>query len=242
MTEKNQLTSKTQKWYENAYSSEGFKAQRLYPNEELLRFLGRHYFSCTPREKRKDIKVLELGCGSGANLWMIAKEGFDAYGIDLSASAIELAGQMMAHWQTAATLVEGSIESLPFDDGEFDVIVDVFSANCLPEDDFAVCLSEVHRCLKSGGRFFSYCPSVESEAFKNHAPAKLIDEWTLNGIFREKSPFVGQDYPFRFTSPEHYQQQLKSVGLQTDYLETVGRSYNNQAEYFEFVVIGGQKP
>ena len=242
MSQQNQLTEKTQKWYENAYSSEGFKAQRLYPNEELLRFLGRHYFSCTERDARKSIRVLELGCGSGANLWMIAKEGFDAYGIDLSASAIELAGQMMSHWQTQATLVEGSIEALPFDDGYFDVIVDVFSANCLPEQDFANCLAEVNRCLKPGGRFFSYCPSIQSDAFKHHAPAVLIDDWTLNGIFREKSPFVGQDYPFRFTSGEHYQHQLSQAGLTTDYLETVGRSYNNQSEYFEFVVIGGYKP
>lgn len=241
MTDDNQLTNKTQKWYENAYSSEGFKAQRLYPNEELLRFLGRHYFSCTEREDRKNIRVLELGCGSGANLWMIGKEGFDAYGIDLSASAIELAGQMMNHWQTSATLIEGSIEDLPFEDGYFDVIVDVFSANCLPEKDFAVCLSEVNRCLKPGGRFFSYCPSSTSDAFKNHAPAVLIDDWTLNGVFRDKSPFVGQDYPFRFTSPEHYEQQLTTAGLTTDYLETVGRSYYNRGEDFEFVVIGGYK-
>jgi len=171
---------------------------------------------------------------------MIAKEGFDAYGIDLSQSAIDLAGQMMNHWQTEATLVTGSIESLPFDDGEFDVIVDVFSANCLPEQDFARCLDEVKRCLKPGGRFFSYCPSTESDAFKNHAPAVLIDDWTLNGIFRDKSPFVGQDYPFRFTSKDHYQQQLTNAGLKTDYLETVGRSYYDGNEYFEFVVIAGQ--
>lgn len=242
MTQQNELTAKTQQWYENAYASEGFKAQRLYPNEELLRFLGRHYFSRVAREDRKDIKILELGCGSGANLWMIAKEGFDAYGIDLSQSAIDLAQQMMDHWQTQATLVQGSIDDLPFEDGEFDVIVDVFSANCLPEKDFSVCLSEVYRCLKSGGRFFSYCPSVKSDAFKNHAPAKLVDDWTLNGIFRQDSPFCGQDYPFRFTSSEHYQQQLSTAGLDTDYLETVGRSYSNQHEYFEFVVIGGYKP
>ena len=242
MTVQNQLTEKTQKWYENAYSSEGFKAQRLYPNEELLRFLGRNYFSKVPREARKDIRVLELGCGSGANLWMMGKEGFDAYGIDLSQSALDLAAQMMEHWQTEATLVQGSIEDLPFEEGYFDVIVDVFSANCLPEKDFTQCLSEVNRCLKPGGRFFSYCPSVESEAFKNHHPAVLIDDWTLNGIFRADSPFVGQDYPFRFTSGAHYQQLLTNAGLTTDYLETVGRSYSNQKEYFEFVVIGGQKP
>ena len=67
-----------EKWYEESYKSRGFKAQRRYPNEELLRFLGVN-FSNNDVESRKKIKVLEVGCGSCANLWMVAKEGFDAY-------------------------------------------------------------------------------------------------------------------------------------------------------------------
>ena len=79
-----------EKWYENSFLKDNFNAQRRYPNEELCRFMGRNYFSIE-KTKRKAIKILEVGCGSGANLWMISKEGFDAYGIDLSQNAIELA-------------------------------------------------------------------------------------------------------------------------------------------------------
>jgi hypothetical protein len=60
-------------WYEQSYGEHGFAAQRRYPNEELLRFFGRHFFSL-PFRRRKDIRVLETGRGSGANLWMIARE------------------------------------------------------------------------------------------------------------------------------------------------------------------------
>ena len=93
------LLEKTKQWYDASYTAEGFKAQRLYPNEELLRFLGRHFFNSVPKDERKTIRVLELGCGSGANLWMISKEGFDTYGIDISNSAISLASKMLAHQQ-----------------------------------------------------------------------------------------------------------------------------------------------
>lgn len=235
------LTATTKDWYEQSYLSEGFKAQRLYPNEELLRFLGRTYFCRTVRDERKTVKVLELGCGSGANLWMMAREGFDTYGIDLSQNAINFAELMLKQWDTQATLVQGSFESLPFADNDFDVIVDVFSTNCLCESAFKQCLAEVSRCLKPGGQYFSYTPSVASDAFKNHPPAVLIDDWTLNGIHRESSPYAPQDYPFRFCSPELYRGYLDDVGINTHYLETVGRTYRDGQEYFEFVVIAGQK-
>ncbi len=235
------LTEQTKHWYEQSYLTEGFKAQRLYPNEELLRFLGRTFFCRTGRDERKNVKILELGCGSGANLWMMAREGFDTYGIDLSQNAINFADLMLKQWQAQATLVQGSFESLPFEDEYFDVIVDVFSTNCLPQQAFDQCLGEVSRCLKPGGKYFSYTPSTASDAFKNHHPAVLIDNCTLNGIQRESSPYAPQDYPFRFCSPQDYQSSLDEVGISTNYLETVGRTYRSGAEYFEFVVIAGEK-
>ena len=76
-------------WYDHSYQHDGLKAQRLYPNEELLRFFGRHYFPL-PREQRHSIRVLEAGCGAGPNLWMIAREGFDAHGVELSPAAVDL--------------------------------------------------------------------------------------------------------------------------------------------------------
>jgi len=77
-------------WYNNSYKKLGFNAQRLYPNEEFLRFMGRHFFSKIPKEERANIKLLEVGCRSCSNLWMTSKEGLNSYGIDLSEESLIL--------------------------------------------------------------------------------------------------------------------------------------------------------
>jgi len=42
-------------WYDKSYSKNRFKTQRLYPNEELCRFMGREYFSLS-LDERKNLK------------------------------------------------------------------------------------------------------------------------------------------------------------------------------------------
>jgi ubiquinone/menaquinone biosynthesis C-methylase UbiE len=232
---------KTKDWYENSYKVSGFSAQRLYPNEELLRFMGRNYFGI-PINKRKNIKVLEIGSGSCSNLWMIDHEGFDAYGIDLSENAIKLGTKMLNHWGAkGGKLRVASMTDLPYENEYFDVVVDVFSSYCLNESDFKVCLSEVNRVLKQGGRFFTYTPGKRSDAFLNHQSAELLDSSTLSGIYRDDSPFKGNYYPFRFVHSEEYQKLLESFGFKVEYLETVQRSYSSQKENFEHVVLEGVK-
>ena len=185
----------------------------MYPNEELLRFFGAYYFALTP-EVRKRVRVLEVGCGSGANLWMIAREGFEAHGIDLSPEGLMLCEQMLRKWDTAASLKQGDMTVLDYENGFFDVVVDVFSSYCMPEKQFDRFLDEVSRVLKPGGRFFSYHPSKNSDAFRDPGPARLIDASTLDGIRRPTSPYYPQDYPFHFIDPDEFATMLKQSWLQ----------------------------
>lgn len=138
--------------FSEQYREKGIKAQRLYPNEALLRFLGgRGFFS----EDNSERKVLELGCGSGANLWMLAKEGFETYGLDGSREAVELAKVHLAEkWQVNADIRCGIFENLPYDDGMFDVVVDVVSLQHIDIAESKKALQEVYRVLKNGGGIF----------------------------------------------------------------------------------------
>lgn len=132
--------------------------------------MGRTFFSM-PSEERKNTRILEVGCGSGGNLWAIAREGFDTYGIDLAPEGINLCRQMLESWGCTATLQAGDMTDLPYQSGFFDAVVDVFSCNCLPVKDFTRYLEGVARVLKQGGKYFSYTPSKNSDVFKEAAPA-----------------------------------------------------------------------
>jgi SAM-dependent methyltransferase len=212
----------------------------MYPNEELLRFFGTYYFDMAPEQRRR-VRVLEVGCGSGANLWMIAREGFEAHGIDLSSEGLLLCEQMLRKWNVAASLKQGDMTVLDYEDDFFDVVVDVFSSYCMPEDPFNRFLDEVSRVLKSGGRFFSYHPSKNSDAFREPGPAPMLDVSTLDGIRRPTSPFYPQDYPFRFIGPDEFATMLKRRGFKISRNERIGRTYSNMSEYFEFVSIYAEK-
>jgi ubiquinone/menaquinone biosynthesis C-methylase UbiE len=223
-------------WYDKSYSKDGFFAQRMYPNEELLRFFGRELFNL-PVNQRKKNKILEIGCGSGANLWMIAKEGFQAYGLDLSKESLALAKKMLEKWGVNADLKIGDMLNLPFANKLFNVVVDVFSSNCLTTIEYDKCISEVSRILKKEGLFFSYVPSTGSDAFINYKPAKKIDDWTLNGIYRKSSPFYGNFYPFRFTNERMIRNLAKKYKFKIEYIEKNMRTYHKGNEKFEFLVF-----
>lgn len=236
----NQYSQKVRDFYNSSYEKLGINAQRKYPNEEFCRFMGRNFLHILHKE-RTDIKILETGCGSGANLWMVAKEGFDAYGIDISEESLSLCKTMLDVYNTSATLQVQDMAKLSFPDQFFDAVVDIFSSYCLTKNQGEEYLSRVARTLKKGGVFFSYFPSKRSDAYQFPEDACLIDSDTLSSILRKDAPFYGQLYPFRFIHPREYENALLNLGFEIQYSETVAKTYNQGKEVFEFVVIEAKK-
>lgn len=228
-------------FYQSDYRTAGFGAQRMFPNEELCRFMGRNLFS-ESHHKRQSINILDVGCGCGSNLWMIAREGFNAYGLDLSSEATMLCEQMLEKYDCSAELTTASMVDMPYENNSMHIIIDVFSSNCLSAELGKAFLREVHRVLKPNGLFFSYFPSKNSHAWSKVSEDDRLDQDTLNGINRPDSPFHGNSYPFRFLLPDEYKARLADAGIKTQYQETTARTYRNGQEYFEFIVIEGIKP
>ena len=125
-----------------------------YPPEELIRFVARRFYGA---EDRGAVKILELGCGPGANLWYLAREGFAAYGLDGSPTAIRRAGERLAAEGLRAELHVGDVTRLSdyYPPASFDAVVDVACLECNRVDAVAGALDEVIGVLRPGGQLFS---------------------------------------------------------------------------------------
>lgn len=123
-----------------------------YPPEDLVRFVARHFYAANDR---KDVRLLEIGCGPAANLWYIAREGFSAYGLDGSAVALDKAKEVLEQEGVCAQLAQGEAMALPYDDGFFDGVIDMECVYANDKADSKKIIAEVHRVLKPGGYFYS---------------------------------------------------------------------------------------
>jgi SAM-dependent methyltransferase len=137
--------------WEKIFSNSGWGR---YPNEELIRFMARHFYHA---KARKDVRILEIGCGNGANLWYLAKEGFDAVGIDGSKTAVEMARNRLAEEGQSARLVAGDVANIGniFGAAEFDAIVDIGCLQCNLYEDVRGIVAQCERVLRPGGRMFA---------------------------------------------------------------------------------------
>lgn len=123
-----------------------------YPPEELVRFMARNFYGATDRSK---VRVLEVGCGPGANLWYIAHEGFSAYGMDGSAVALAKARDRCVEENVSVDLRQADAVSLPYEDGFFDAVYELECIYSNNTEDSKKIIAEIHRVLKPGGMFFS---------------------------------------------------------------------------------------
>ena len=123
------------------------EAQRLADQATTLSDLL-HHDTCYPDKGR----VLEAGCGTGAQTITLARNspGAAITSIDVSASSIEIArGKVESEGITNVEFVVADIFDLPFDDGSFDHIFMCFVLEHLPDPLDA--LKRLSRVLRDGG-------------------------------------------------------------------------------------------
>ena len=122
-----------------------------YPAESLIRFTAKNFY----QKDRKKINFLEVGCGPGPNVRYFAREGFNAYGIDISSMAIKKARKILEEEGLSADLSVGNIEKIPYSDSFFDCVIDNECLYCNSLENTKKILGEIKRVMKTGGLFYS---------------------------------------------------------------------------------------
>ncbi len=123
-----------------------------------------------------DGRILDLGCGTGEILLKLAKNYpnvKELVGIDLSEDMLKLAKTKLGAFKEA-TVCQGNIEQIPYDDKHFDLVVSsgVLHYVSSPED----MAREVQRVLKPQGHFVLIDMAQESLVTKvSSAFRKLTD-------------------------------------------------------------------
>ena len=215
---------------------EVFKTQAWgkYPGEDLVRFIARNFYKVP---QRAQIKVLEIGCGPGANLWYLAREGFSFVGIDGSAIAISQASKRLDEecngWRENSELHVGDVSSLPFANETFDAVIDNECVYCNNFENSQRIYGEAHRVLKVDGALFV---RTFSAGCWGDGTGQKVGRGTY---FCAEGPLAGKGLA-RFTELDEIPVLLQ--GFEVLGIEHVARSSNDRKHMIAEWVVHGRKP
>lgn len=135
--------------------------RRLYFN---LRYLRRPAWDTgiSPPELIEQIQqmpvghALDMGCGTGTNVIMLAEHGWKVTGVDFAWRAIRLAHQKAHLAGVSADFRVEDVTRLTSLDGPFELIVDIGCFHNLPSVGHSAYLFNVERLLAPGGIYLLY--------------------------------------------------------------------------------------
>ncbi|MBA7511778.1 Ubiquinone biosynthesis O-methyltransferase, mitochondrial [subsurface metagenome] len=131
-------------YWESVYNRQDFLGvcyrRRMY---QALSWLGNSNLS-------ENSKILDVGCGAGMIAKEVANRGYEIWGMDYSYNMIRKAKTICnVNMKFDTNFLQGDIESLPFKDSVFDMVLCLGVITYLKSEQKA--LQEMSRILKPGG-------------------------------------------------------------------------------------------
>ncbi len=221
-----------QRGYEEKYKSRGPELMEKGPSSQVVGFVERY-------RDRIGKKILDLGSGFGNNLEFLARQGFQATGIELSPKGAGITKERIEKENLSASVVVGDIEHLPFAKKDSEEVFDsAISRRVIDYSDTESVfnkMKELSRVLRKDGLFFM---SVRSASQKSKENEQLIEENQWGGkTFRVTSGAETGANQHYFTKAE-----IENLSQQTGFqIEEIGEnSYvgaKDEQKKFEWLVV-----
>lgn len=150
-----QNKSQEKVFFDQFSSSREYDVFTQYGYKTILR----EYLQSIHTPSHRKIRVIDLGCGTGAftrQFRRIFNDSNDYSGLDLSIQSLRLANKMSPGIRFCA----GDIENCCFKDNVFDVVL--FSGVLHHFKEMEPCMREAYRILREGGCVLSYDPNIKN--------------------------------------------------------------------------------
>ena len=125
-------------------------------------------------------RVLDLGCGTGTNVIAMARQGWEAVGVDFSLLAI-LQARWKAFWRRVDCRFHRSdVTDLPFLTRPFDLVLDIGCLHSLPPQKRGRYGDEVERLTRPGGWYmlYAFTPQADRPSDRGVAPEEVESRFT----------------------------------------------------------------
>lgn len=146
-----------QRKWEDLHTKPQFQLQ--YPNETVVRFMKGNFKS------GDQSRVLDLGCGAGRHIVYLAKEGYQATGIDFSGPGLEFVKKRLDELSLSAQLIKTNITTIPFENESFDGVISFAVIYYFLPEDIDTIIHEIYRVLKPNGKAFIVLRSTNDKRY-----------------------------------------------------------------------------
>lgn len=160
-------------------NGEDYKTTNKYSKEIFYSYLG---------FIKQNMKLLDLACGDGTDMFHYENLGAEVFGIDASQEMLAIAKQKLPK----ADIRLGVFEKLPFEDNYFDVVLSKYAIQT--SENLNPIFSEIHRVLKPGGivMYLSVHPFRQfferKENNGNYFEQKIVDSHVFQNQITFKEP------------------------------------------------------
>ena len=182
-----------QRYKENTHMSS-------WPWSDMVSYVMRY-----AQPKEKEFKVLELGCGAGANIPFFLSLNIEYFGIDGSPKIIDILKKKFP--SISENLIVGDFtKEISFKE-YFDLIVDRAAITCNSTDSIKNCLKLIYEKLKVGGKYIGIDLYSVSDS-EYHKGVQAEDEYTRNNF---------KNGPFLKTGRVHFFEKQHLLDLFSDF-------------------------